>query len=224
MFEQFNQQARQVVVEAQQEARQLSHAHIGTEHILLGLLWDVEEVPAQALSAFGVDAETVRAQVIERLGRGTESTPGQIPFTQRAKKVLELSLRERLTLGHTMIRPGHLLLGLLNVEDGLAVEILLDLNVTPETLRERVVELLREQVVELLGEPEPEGEPEPRVKRVVAADVRFTIKPDQRLLRLLRAAGGRALREQRDEFSVADLLAVVREMPESRGLLDPDAE
>lgn len=119
MFERFSEASRQVVVHAQEIARELSHAYIGTEHLLLAMILNVEEIPAQVLGSFGVEAETVRTLVIQRVGRGGELTGAQIPFTPRAKKTLELGLREALSLRHNAIRPGHLFLGLLRVEEGL---------------------------------------------------------------------------------------------------------
>jgi ATP-dependent Clp protease ATP-binding subunit ClpC len=217
VFERFTEAARQVVVKAQEAARELDHGYIGTEHLLLGLLADVGELPAQVLGPFGVNSERVHAEILTRVGRGKEPPTGaQIPFRPQAKKCLELGLREALTLRHKMIRPGHLLLGLLRVEDGLAFRMLVDLNVSPHAVRE--------VLLERLGGPDPEGDPERRATRTVTADVRFTVGPDSQLVRLMRAAGGRAMREARDEFGVADLLAVIRETPEGRKLLDPKGQ
>src|ERR1041385_9197593 len=110
MFERFTERARQVVVLAQEEARTLKHNYIGTEHILLGLLREEEGLAARVLESLDITVERVRAQVVRIVGSGEEVTSGQIPFTPRAKKVLELALREVLSLGHNYIGPEHILL------------------------------------------------------------------------------------------------------------------
>jgi ATP-dependent Clp protease ATP-binding subunit ClpC len=113
MFERFTDRARQVVVLAQEEARNLHHNYIGTEHILLGLLHEGRGIAAQALTTLGIDQEAVRQRVIEIVGRGDQNPAGHIPFTPRAKKVLQLALREALQFGHNYIGTEHILLGLL---------------------------------------------------------------------------------------------------------------
>ena len=118
MFERFTDRARRVVVLAQEEARILDHNYIGTEHILLGLLQEGEGVAAKALESLGISLEAVRQQVEEIIGQGQQAPSGHIPFTPRAKKVLELSLREALQLGHNYIGTEHILLALLEWEDG----------------------------------------------------------------------------------------------------------
>ena len=118
MFERFTERARQVVVLAQDEARALKHNYIGTEHILLGLLREEEGLAARVLESLDITVEEVRAQVARIVGQGDEVTTGQIPFTPRAKKVLELALREALSLGHNYIGTEHILLALLEQEDG----------------------------------------------------------------------------------------------------------
>ena len=117
MFERFTERARQVVVLAQDEARALKHNYIGTEHILLGLLREEEGLAARVLESLDITVEEVRAQVARIVGQGDEVTTGQIPFTPRAKKVLELALREALSLGHNYIGTEHILLALLEAED-----------------------------------------------------------------------------------------------------------
>jgi hypothetical protein len=139
MFERFTEQARLVVVRAQESARELNHGYVGKEHLLLALLVDGEEVPAQVLGSLGIDGEKARARVIELVGLGNEPQHGNIPFTSEAKNVIEMSLRESLALGHTEIRPGHLLLGLLRDRDGVAVDVLSEFNAQPEDIRERVL-------------------------------------------------------------------------------------
>ena len=142
MFERFTERARQSVVLAQEEARALKHNYIGTEHILLGLLREEEGLAARVLESLHFTVEEVRAQVTQIVGRGDEIAVGQIPFTPRAKKVLELSLREALSLGHNWIGTEHVLLGLVHVDDGVASRILLDLGVTAEAAREAVIRQL----------------------------------------------------------------------------------
>ncbi|NUW32224.1 hypothetical protein HTZ77_12375 [Nonomuraea sp. SMC257] len=144
MFERFSDRARRVVVLAQEEARMLNHNYIGTEHILLGLLHagDGEDVAARALEGFGVELGPMRRYVEQQVGRGTKGPPGHIPFTPRAKKVLELSLREALQLRHNYIGTEHILLGLVRESDGLAAQALLDAGVPLDRLRERVLALV----------------------------------------------------------------------------------
>ena len=142
MFERFTERARQVVVLAQEEARSLSHNYIGTEHILLGLLREEQGLAARALAALGITLAEVRAQVTRIVGSGEEVTSGQIPFTPRAKKVLELALREALDLGHNYIGTEHILLGLVRENEGVAARVLLDRGVDAETVRCAVRELL----------------------------------------------------------------------------------
>jgi hypothetical protein len=142
MFERFTDRARRVVVLAQEEARFLNHNYIGTEHILLGLIHEGEGVAAQALEQLGVSLEAVRAQVEEVIGRGTDAPTGHIPFTPRAKKVLELSLREALELGHNYIGTEHILLGLLREGQGVGAQVLGELGADLTRVRQVVVQLL----------------------------------------------------------------------------------
>ena len=130
MFERFTDRARRVVVLAQEEARHLDHNYIGTEHILLGLIHEREGVAAQSLEALGISLEGVRAQVVEIVGHGSDAPSGHIPFTPRAKKVLELSLREALSLGHNYIGTEHILLGLIREGGGVAAQVLVKLGAT----------------------------------------------------------------------------------------------
>jgi ATP-dependent Clp protease ATP-binding subunit ClpA len=142
VFERFTDQARQVVVLAQEEARAVKHNYIGTEHILLGLLREEEGIAAQVLASFEVTLAEVRAHVAQIIGEGDEVVTGQIPFTPRAKKVLELALREALTLSHNFIDTEHILLGLTREETGVAAQILRSLGADAESIRDRVVEEL----------------------------------------------------------------------------------
>ena len=127
MFERFTDRARRVVVLAQEEARMLNHNYIGTEHILLGLIHEGEGVAAKALESLGISLEAVRSQVEEIIGQGQQAPSGHIPFTPRAKKVLELSLREALQLGHNYIGTEHILLGLIREGEGVAAQVLVKL-------------------------------------------------------------------------------------------------
>jgi ATP-dependent Clp protease ATP-binding subunit ClpC len=142
MFERFTDRARRVVVQAQEESRRLNHNYIGTEHLLLGILREGDGVAAEALASLEVGLDPARGQVAEITGRGQQAPSGHIPFTPRAKKVLELSLREALSLEHHYIGPEHILLGLITEGHGVAVEVLRALGAEPEQVRARVIELL----------------------------------------------------------------------------------
>jgi len=142
MFERFTDRARRVVVLAQEEARLLNHSYIGTEHILLGLIHEGEGVAAKALETLGISLEAVRAQVEEIIGQGGSSPSGHIPFTPRAKKVLELSLREALQLGHNYIGTEHILLGLIREGEGVAAQVLVKLGADLARVRQQVIQLL----------------------------------------------------------------------------------
>ena len=143
MFERFTDRARRVVVLAQDEARRLNHDYIGTEHLLLGLIHEGEGVAAKALDSLGIRLEAVRQQVEEIIGQGKGMPAGHIPFTPRAKKVLELSLREAMDLGHNYIGTEHMLLGLIREGEGVAARVLVTLGADLDRVRDRVVELLR---------------------------------------------------------------------------------
>ena len=142
MFERFTDRARRVVVLAQEEARLLNHNYIGTEHILLGLIHEGEGVAAKALESLGISLEAVRQQVEEIIGQGGSSPSGHIPFTPRAKKVLELSLREALQLGHNYIGTEHILLGLIREGEGVAAQVLVKLGADLSRVRQQVIQLL----------------------------------------------------------------------------------
>jgi ATP-dependent Clp protease ATP-binding subunit ClpC len=142
VFERFTERARQVVVLAQDEARALKHNYIGTEHILLGLLREEEGLAARVLESLDITVEEVRAQVARIVGQGDEVTTGQIPFTPRAKKVLELALREALSLGHNYIGTEHILLGLVRENEGVAARILLDFDADAEKIRNEIIRML----------------------------------------------------------------------------------
>ena len=142
MFERFTDRARRVVVLAQEEARLLNHNYIGTEHILLGLIHEGEGVAAKARESLGISLEGVRGQVEELIGQGGSSPSGHIPFTPRAKKVLELSLREALQLGHNYIGTEHILLGLIREGEGVAAQVLVKLGADLSRVRQQVIQLL----------------------------------------------------------------------------------
>jgi len=142
MFERFTDRARRVVVLAQEEARMLNHNYIGTEHILLGLIHEGEGVAAKALESLGISLEGVREQVEEIIGQGQTAPAGHIPFTPRAKKVLELSLREALQLGHNYIGTEHILLGLIREGEGVAAQVLQKLGADLNKVRQQVIQLL----------------------------------------------------------------------------------
>src|SRR5450759_655187 len=142
MFERFTEKARRVVVYAQEEARMLNQNYIGTEHLLLGLIREQDGIAAKALESLSISLEDVHQQVEELIGRGTYVPTGHIPFTPRAKKVLELSLREALQLGHNYIGTEHILLGLIREGEGVAAQVLLNLGADLDKVRSAVIQLL----------------------------------------------------------------------------------
>jgi ATP-dependent Clp protease ATP-binding subunit ClpC len=156
MFERFTDRARRVLVLAQEEARMLNHNYIGTEHILLGLIHEGEGVAAKALESLGISLEAVRQQVEEIVGQGQQAPSGHIPFTPRAKKVLELTSREASQLGHHYIGTEHILLGLIREGEGVAAQVLVKLGAGLNRVRQQVIKLLHGY---------QEGEPEsPRAR------------------------------------------------------------
>src|SRR5205809_353081 len=175
MFERFTDRARRVVVLAQEEARMLSHNYIGTEHILLGLIHEGEGVAAKALESLDISLEAVRAQVEEIIGQGQQAPSGHIPFTPRAKKVLELSLREALQLGHSHIGTEHILLGLCREGEGVAAQVLATFGVETGRIRQGVVAVLS-------GAPVPEGPPVTRRGAVAGGMVQTWGGPAPRLV------------------------------------------
>ena len=160
MFQRFTDRARQVVVLAQVEARRLDHNWIGTEHILLGLIDEGGGVAAKALESLGISLDAARQQVEEIIGRGQQAPSGHIPFTPRAKKVLELSLRESQQLGHDYIGTEHVLLGLLREGDGVAAQVLVRLGADLDRVRQQVIRLLHGYPAE---EPGPGVEVRPEM-------------------------------------------------------------
>ena len=142
MFERFTDRARRVVVLAQEEARRLNHNYIGTEHILLGLIQEGEGHAAKAIEELNISIDSVRSEVVEIIGEGQQSPSGHIPFTPRAKKVLELSLREALQLGHNYIGTEHILLGLIREGEGVAAQVLKKLGAELSQVRQTVIKLI----------------------------------------------------------------------------------
>jgi ATP-dependent Clp protease ATP-binding subunit ClpC len=175
MFERFTDRARRVVVLAQEEARMLNHNYIGTEHILLGLIHEGQGVAAKALESLGISFEAVRQQVEEIIGQGQQAPSGHIPFTPRAKTVLELSLRESLQLGHHYIGTEHILLGLLREGEGVAAQVLVKLGADLSRVRQQVVQLLQgHQGKEAEGAaPQERGLPTEIAARLDALDSRL---------------------------------------------------
>jgi ATP-dependent Clp protease ATP-binding subunit ClpC len=215
MFERFTDRARRVVVLAQQEARMLSHNYIGTEHLLLGLLADGGGTAARALESLGVTLDAAREQVREIVGEGQQAQTGHIPFTPRAKKVLELSLREALSLGDDHIGTEHLLLGLLAEADGVGAQIVVRLGASPRAVRDKVIELIG-------SEPDPpaaESGPWPRgarVRGVALSEVRDLLASiDRRLSAIERHLGvAAALDEPQDPRPVSDEPEAPRATPD----------
>ena len=181
MFERFTDRARRAVALAQDEARMLDHGWIGTEHILLGLIHEGEGVAAKALESLGISLDAVRQQVEEIIGQGQQAPSGHIPFTPRAKKVLELSLRESRQLGHNYIGTEHILLGLIREDDGVAAQVLVVQGADLDRVRRQVIELLRGHQGQdegsadtWLGGRAPAGLPEEALARFGALDRRLT--------------------------------------------------
>jgi hypothetical protein len=196
MFERFTDRARRVVVLAQEEAGRLNHNYIGTEHLLLGLIHEGEGIAARALEALGIRLEVVRAEVEEIIGRGSEPPAGRIPFTPRAKKVLELSLREALQLSHSYIGTEHILLGLIREGEGVAAQVLVTLGADLARVRGQVITLLS-------GEAVAAGEP-PAQERVILQDMPPAV------------AGGPAFRAQQPAELVR-VVPLVRELARRGG-------
>jgi ATP-dependent Clp protease ATP-binding subunit ClpA len=170
MFERFTESARRVVVLAQEEARLLNHNYIGTEHILLGLIHEGEGVAAGTLESLGISLRTVRSQVEEIVGQGQAPPTGHIPFTPRAKKVLELSLREALQLGHNYIGTEHILLGLIREGEGVAAQVLGKLGADLNRVRQEVIGLLSGYARKGEAQPGLPIEPEDFTGRVARAE------------------------------------------------------
>jgi ATP-dependent Clp protease ATP-binding subunit ClpC len=179
MFERFTDRARRVVVLAQEEARMLNHDYIGTEHLLLGLVQEGHGVAATALEALGISLDAVRQQVELIIGRGQQPRPGSIPFTPRAKKVMELAKRESEALGHGYVGTEHLLLGLVREGDGVAAQVLVRLGADLNRVRQQVILLLHREAGTPPGAPARRGKRE-RERLIDETPARFDLV-DQRL-------------------------------------------
>lgn len=207
-----------MVTEAQAEARGLGHHYIGTEHLLLGIIRQHDSDAARVLTDRGVDDERARARLTEIVPAETGQSTGQLPFTPRAKKAFELALRESLSHGHYAVAPEHLLLGVLRVDEGVAVRILRELEVDPTDVRDEVLGLLpppgeRRGEAHLplsrwLGHVHRSGPPQARAGPVLEAG--FVLEPSPELRRLLMSAGARALDAGRTEVGIADVQEALR--------------
>jgi len=142
LFTRFTDRARAATIEAQNAARDLDHNYVGTEHLLLALAGDPDSIAGKALAGWEISRDQIRDDILERVGRGEASSPGHIPFTPRAKKVLELALREALSLGHNYIGTEHMLLGVVREKDGVGAQILADRGVTADRARATITDLL----------------------------------------------------------------------------------
>ncbi len=208
MFERFTVSARHVVVRAQEAARELGHAHIGTEHQLLGLLADPESDASQALDSLGVTADHAREWVLEIVPAGDRLPEGFIPFTARAKKMLSMSLREALDLGHRQVTPEHLLLGLTHVPDGVAMQVLVGQGADQAAIRAAAMAVLPARVE--AGPQIPRAsQPQPGI-----------VSSDPVVRRLLTGAAGRALDDGRTEFGLSDLLVSAADDEEAATALE----
>lgn len=208
MFERFTEQARQVVVLAQEEATTFKHDHIGTEHLLLGVLRKHDGIGVEMLESFDVTVERVRGEVVRIVGVGEEVAPAQVPFTPEAKQVLERALQESLGLGHSFIGTDHILLGLVADDGGPSGQILRDCGVEPDQLHRGLIERLS---VSRAVKPRPTA----GVQAIAGpADpyAPFRVGPGARVRRLLMFASARALEDGRTQIEPPDvLLALTRD-------------
>jgi ATP-dependent Clp protease ATP-binding subunit ClpC len=200
VFERFSERTRQVIVFAQEESRTLRHDYIGTEHLLLGLLREEDGLAARVLEGLDITVGGVRAQVVLIVGSGTRVTSGQIPFTPRAKKVLELALTEALGLDHDYIGTEHILLGLMSDSDSVAARILRDLGADSETIRDEVTTLLS------AGPPARRHGRGDDGRVDLAPNSSIEVEPTGRVRQLLLLAAARSLDDRRTEIEVRDLL------------------
>ena len=206
LFERFTERARQVVILAQTEARTLKHDHVGTEHLLLGLVHEDKGVAARALGSFDVTLERTRGEVVRVVGVGDHDASGQIPFTPLAKHVLAQALHEALVLGHNYIGTEHLLLGLISVSEGPSVRILADMNVTPEAVRSETLRIIAP------SEPAPTAVAREAPPVARSPEEWFHVGPGSHARRLLMLAASRALADGRSLIEPTDvLLAMTRD-------------
>ena len=188
MFERFTDRARRVVVLAQEEARLLNHNFIGTEHLLLGMIHESEGIAAQVLERAKISLEAARRKVQATSRAGQWSPPGHIPFTPRAKKVLEMALREALQLGANFIGTEHLLLGLLHEGEGAGVRVLKDFEADLDRMRERAVELGGRELLDRSSPGKPEIQPSPSTRTAVL-HCSFCLEPQDRVAKLIAGPG-----------------------------------
>ena len=210
MFERFTDEASRVVVLAQEEARLLSHNYIGTEHLLLGLIHQGEGVAAKALESLGISLEVARAQVEEIKGQGQQAPSGRVPFTPRAKKVLELSLREALQLGNSYIDTEHILLGLVREGEGVAAQVLVKLGADFNRVRQQVIRLLSDREGSAdPHQPQPAARASSQAMRRYQVEVQFELFGEGDQLEAAVRRTHEALRGQ-TEASAADLNLALR--------------
>jgi ATP-dependent Clp protease ATP-binding subunit ClpA len=218
MFERFTEPARQVVVLAQEEAQALKHDYIGTEHLLLGLVRAGDGIAAHVLTSLDITVERVRAQIVLIVGSGDDISPTKIPFTPRSKQVLEQALQEALRLNHNYIGTEHILLGLTSEREGVGARILLDFGVDFDRVHDEVLRRLPVRTRASLSGMMRDA-PAPVVtsltRRPRSGAQTFHVVPDGDALRILRAAAARALQDDREEYTVADLIAAIRADAES---------
>jgi ATP-dependent Clp protease ATP-binding subunit ClpA len=210
MLKRFTDQARQVVVLAEEEARMLDHNWIGTEHILLGVIREGEGVAARALELLGISLQPVRQQVEEIIGRGQQVPAEVISFTPRSKKVLELSLLEAMRLGHGSIGTEHILLGLIREGDGVAAQVLVKLGAGPIRVRQQVLRLLHGPDTSDLDEQISRT----RVERHAAQDYEQVPVLREREMELLAARAARREQWAAEHSALADLTERVRQLTE----------
>jgi ATP-dependent Clp protease ATP-binding subunit ClpC len=207
LFERFTERARQVVVLAQEEARTLKHGHLGTEHILLGLLRERDGVAVQVLESCDITLERARGEVVRIVGVGQETPSGQIPFTARGKRALELALPESLALGQNYIDPEHILLALTTIGDGTAIRIMRDCHAGRDRIRGEVLELVTRE-----PQPAQPAAPEEPPPSGNGFEEWIRVGPGAGLRRLLMVAAARALDEGREDIQPRDvLLALTRD-------------
>lgn len=211
MFERFSEAARQAVLAAQDEARNLRHGQIDSEHLLLGLLRDEDSLAARALASLEVTLERARVEIVQRVSPAeSQPTSGQIPFTPRATQVLERAEQEGMELGHNYVGSEHLLLGITAVDDGVGMSVLRDLGLDAETIRGAVIRLLSGPGDAPLRRSRCRGATR-RIARASPAEESMLesgirVDPAQDVVRLLMSAAARALEDGRTEMTASDLL------------------
>jgi ATP-dependent Clp protease ATP-binding subunit ClpA len=222
MFEHFTERARQIVVGAQEEARTFGHGHIGTEHVLVALAADPEhDWSARFLAGMGIDAPSAREWTLRAIGPGSQETLSQIPFTRRAKRLLELSVREARSLWNTAVEPEHLLLALARDPETTGAQILHDAGVLHEQIRRDVADRIASHP-ELFPQGEWESDPPAPRPRRAESPGHFQATPDLALSRWLMSAAARGLSHGRTQYGIEDLMAVLEQQPADPTPPDPD--